>query len=87
MLNNTGSKDTNALVRVLTCETTMRQVCGDVERKYTLCHKSIMGTGEYEGRQDCGLELSAFFDCAKRVDPKEAAAPGAAAKEFVPYGN
>ena len=37
--------------------------CSNVEKVYTKCHSSVMGTGNFNGRKHCGQELQYFLDC------------------------
>ena len=37
--------------------------CKGIEKEYSLCHKSFMGTGSYKGKRHCGEELMALYQC------------------------
>jgi hypothetical protein len=62
-IESTGHKDTNALVNLLKCETKALQVCSRHLAAYEACHKSVMGTGGYQGKKHCGEELKSLLSC------------------------
>mmetsp|Transcript_13709 Transcript_13709/g.15038 ORF Transcript_13709/g.15038 Transcript_13709/m.15038 type:complete len:109 (+) Transcript_13709:50-376(+) len=64
-LSATGSPANNALVSFLRCQVKATKTCADFEKEYTLCHKSFMGTGSYNGKRECGEELEALYTCVK----------------------
>ena len=37
--------------------------CRSVEKAYTSCHLSVMGTGNYNGHKQCGDPLQEWLDC------------------------
>lgn len=63
-LHATGDRQTNALIKVLKCQTKETKKCGSELERYLRCHNSIMGSGVYEGKKNCGPELMALFMCA-----------------------
>ena len=64
-LDATGSRDTNALIKLLRCQVKAdSKHCSSVLEQYTRCHNSIMGSGVYKGQKHCGDELLALFACA-----------------------
>jgi hypothetical protein len=59
-----GSQQNNSLLDLLRCQSrAMTGSCKDHEAKYSKCHSSVMGTGLYNGRKNCGEELEKFFGC------------------------
>ena len=50
-------------VKFLQCESKARKLCDTALKSYEKCHGAVMGTGQYNGRRDCGSELEALFDC------------------------
>jgi hypothetical protein len=61
--NSTGSRENNALLNLLKCECKESKVCGPVQQRYAMCHKSVMGAGTFEGRNNCGTEMRELYDC------------------------
>lgn len=37
--------------------------CVKEEKKYSACHASVMGVGNFEGRRHCGEEMERLFLC------------------------
>ena len=64
-VTSTGTRDHAALLKVLTCESKARKVCGAELAAYTPCHSSVMSTGRYNGTPHCGHQLAALFACVK----------------------
>lgn len=62
-LTTTGDKKTNQLLSFLQCQVKAVKTCDDKSRAYTKCHQSFMGTGSYQGRKHCGLEMQALWEC------------------------
>lgn len=68
-----GSKPNNDVLDLLRCQNKqmVRKIknnidandCSNIEKMYTKCHSSVMGTGNFEGRKNCGDELQSFLDC------------------------
>jgi hypothetical protein len=62
-----GSKQNNILLNLLRCQSKQMSIrrmkndsnnnnngCSNVEKFYTKCHSSVMGTGNFNGRKHCG---------------------------------
>ena len=63
-LEATGDILNNALVTFLQCQVkAVSKGCKGIEKEYSLCHKSFMGTGSYKGKRHCGEELMALYQC------------------------
>jgi hypothetical protein len=64
-LQTTGDQKTNLLLNLLRCQVkaTTAKSCKEIEKEYTKCHQSFMGTGSYKGKKHCGDELQALYDC------------------------
>ncbi|MGK3743089.1 MAG: hypothetical protein ACI90V_009945 [Bacillariaceae sp.] len=73
-----GSKQNNILLDLLRCQSKQQMSttrmknnssndnnnnCNNVEKLYTKCHCSVMGTGNFNGRKNCSEELKCFLDC------------------------
>ena len=76
-LSSTGSKATNTILNLLKCEVKHGKracpQCGDVwkdcvvrQNEHDKCFKSIMGSGVYGVKKDCGEELERFVICVER---------------------
>ena len=63
-IDATGDQKNNALVVFLQCQVKATKTCNDLEKEYSLCHKSFMGMGSYKGKRHCGEELAALYQCA-----------------------
>jgi hypothetical protein len=63
-MDATGDQKNNALVAFLQCQVKATKTCKDLEKEYSLCHKSFMGMGSYKGKRHCGEELAALYQCA-----------------------
>lgn len=59
-----GTPTNNHLVDFLRCQAKARKKCTNVEKAYAKCHSSVMGTGSFQGKKNCGEELEKFLDCA-----------------------
>mmetsp|Transcript_24124 Transcript_24124/g.71083 ORF Transcript_24124/g.71083 Transcript_24124/m.71083 type:complete len:99 (+) Transcript_24124:292-588(+) len=64
-LEATGHPPANALLKFLQCQVKATKSCVDKEKKYMNCHKAIMGTGSYNGRQNCGDEMAKLLSCVE----------------------
>mmetsp|Transcript_3375 Transcript_3375/g.5120 ORF Transcript_3375/g.5120 Transcript_3375/m.5120 type:complete len:113 (+) Transcript_3375:71-409(+) len=63
-MDTTGEQKTNMLLEFLRCQVkTNAKNCKDIEKEYTLCHKSFMGTGSYKGMRHCGKPMAALYQC------------------------
>ena len=62
----TGDQKNNSLVKLLQCQAKATKTCKDVEKEYSLCHKSFMGMGSYKGKRHCGEELTALYQCTTK---------------------
>ena len=62
-IDATGDQKNNSLVVFLLCQVKATKSCQDLEKEYSLCHKSFMGMGSYKGKRHCGEELAALFQC------------------------
>ena len=62
-LKATGSRHNNSLVDLLNCQAKEKKICLVQKTNYKNCHQGIMGTGVYEGRKHCALELESFREC------------------------
>jgi hypothetical protein len=62
-LTTTGDKKTNQLLNFLHCQVKAVKICDEQSKAYTKCHQSFMGTGSYQGRKHCGLEMQALWEC------------------------
>ncbi|GMH84573.1 hypothetical protein TrST_g1329 [Triparma strigata] len=60
-----GSKENNALLALLRCETKHRVTCQLQQKLYDTCHASVMGVGTYENKSNCSSQLAALRDCVK----------------------
>jgi hypothetical protein len=63
-LERIGDRKNNILLDLLRCQVKVEKSCKPRQRSYELCHASVMGTGNFEGRKDCGKELESLFQCA-----------------------
>ena len=60
-VTTTGSKLSNTLVEFLKCEVKADPrlaACKPRMKDYEICHGSVMGSGKYQGKSDCGWELA-----------------------------
>mmetsp|Transcript_29222 Transcript_29222/g.100896 ORF Transcript_29222/g.100896 Transcript_29222/m.100896 type:complete len:94 (+) Transcript_29222:50-331(+) len=62
-LKATGARDNNDLVRFLKCEVQARKACLDAAQAHSLCHRSVMSVGAFDGKSDCGDALQALHAC------------------------
>ena len=64
-LDLTGERLSNELLKLLKCQCKAdgRQ-CGAELERYSRCHKSVMGSGAFEGKRNCGPEFLALFSRA-----------------------
>ena len=62
-LTKTGDSRTNLLLNFLQCQVKATKTCMKEEKSYSNCHKSVMGTGSYDGRRDCGCEMEKLYYC------------------------
>lgn len=62
-LDATGTRETNALDKLLRCECKARKCCSDLLAAYAACHSGIMGVGAYKGKQHCGEEMASLKAC------------------------
>ena len=67
-LQSIGNQQNNNLLDLLRCQCKAHKSCKDVEKFYSKCHSSVMGTGSFEGRKNCGEELEKLFACAMGKD-------------------
>ena len=58
-----GSQHNNNLLDLMFCQSKTRKSCKRVEKMYKDCHKSVMGTGSFEGRKNCGNEFMRLYEC------------------------
>jgi hypothetical protein len=65
-LDAIGSQANNNLVDLLRCQCRAEKICKDIEKSYSKCHSSVMGTGSYAGRKTCSDELETLFNCAMK---------------------
>jgi hypothetical protein len=63
-LESIGTKNNNLLVDFLRCQSKSRKHCTNVEKEYAKCHGSVMGTGSFQGKKNCGEELEKLLNCA-----------------------
>lgn len=63
-LQSIGSQQNNNLLDLLFCQCKARKKCREVKKIYSNCHRSIMGTGSFDGRKHCGDELEKLYECA-----------------------
>lgn len=63
-LDNIGDRKNNALVELLRCQVKATKTCTAQQKNYESCHSSVMGTGNHEGRKNCGIELELLYKCA-----------------------
>ena len=63
-LRSIGYQQNNNLLDLLYCQCKVKKECKDVEKMYSKCHSSVMGTGSFNGRKSCGEELKNLFECA-----------------------
>jgi len=63
-LNNIGDRKNNTLVDLLRCQVKATKTCTSQHKDYESCHSSVMGTGNHEGRKNCGKELQLLYQCA-----------------------
>lgn len=59
----TGDSKNDKLVAFLSCQSKATKTCIPENKEYSQCHKSFMGMGSYNGRRDCGKELSELYAC------------------------
>ena len=62
-----GSPNNNMLLDFLKCQVKANKkktLCKNIQKAYFKCHSSVMGTGSYDNRKNCGKELNAYFTCA-----------------------
>ena len=69
-LDAIGSRSNNLLLEVLKCQTKVlararASPCKTVEKSYSSCHASVMGTGNFKGKKHCGEELGEWLDCVR----------------------
>mmetsp|Transcript_7201 Transcript_7201/g.10672 ORF Transcript_7201/g.10672 Transcript_7201/m.10672 type:complete len:102 (-) Transcript_7201:2495-2800(-) len=62
-LDSIGNQQNNNLVDFLNCQCKALKACADVQKSYSNCHSSVMGTGSYVGRKNCGEELEKLLTC------------------------
>jgi hypothetical protein len=63
-LDAVGSQANNNLLNFLHCQCRTQKICKDAEKSYSKCHSSVMGTGSYASKKNCGEELEKLFACA-----------------------
>ena len=63
-LESIGSPPNNILLDLLRCQCKAKKTCKDVEKLYSKCHSSVMGTGSFGGRKNCAEELENLYRCA-----------------------
>mmetsp|Transcript_18181 Transcript_18181/g.27499 ORF Transcript_18181/g.27499 Transcript_18181/m.27499 type:complete len:112 (-) Transcript_18181:300-635(-) len=64
LFDTTGDRKTNMLLEFLRCQVkTNAKTCKDVEKEYTLCHRSFMGVGSYKGMKHCGERMAELYQC------------------------
>uniref|UniRef100_A0A7S0C4A7 Uncharacterized protein n=1 Tax=Proboscia inermis TaxID=420281 RepID=A0A7S0C4A7_9STRA len=80
-LSNIGTPPNNILVDLLRCQCRVKKTerCSSLVKSYSVCHGNVMGTGQYQGRSNCGDELEALYMYALVVPP--AIPTGASATE------
>ncbi len=78
-LDAIGSRSNNLLLEVLKCQSKVLlpatsagtssggggSPCKKVEKSYQNCHASVMGTGNFKGKKQCGEELGEWLDCVR----------------------
>mmetsp|Transcript_18237 Transcript_18237/g.27906 ORF Transcript_18237/g.27906 Transcript_18237/m.27906 type:complete len:95 (-) Transcript_18237:40-324(-) len=62
-LDAVGSQENNNLIDFLRCQCKAQKICADKEKAFSKCHSSVMGSGTYAGRKNCGPELEELFAC------------------------
>jgi len=59
-----GNRKNNILLDLLRCQVRAEKSCKLLHKRYESCHASVMGTGNFEGKKNCGAELEDLFQCA-----------------------
>ncbi len=65
-LTQTGSKESNALIKVLRCQhknTPKDEQSGSELARHDECFRGVMGVGVFNGKKDCAQELMGWFKC------------------------
>ena len=57
-LTKTGHKEINALMKAVECQVKASGNGNKELAAYELCHKSVMGTGNYKGQPNCSEYLT-----------------------------